>query len=189
MRALILTLLFIPAVSGGAAGRSRRWPACFPSSRGRRPTTSATPLSECSASNAPAVRIVAIQGLVPEGIPKSSPRPSIELVVNGALDTVMGKPLTVVPKAQSAAGNAMALSCPVVGDCAAAETGAMTVATRHRERQPDRRVPGEVGDWRATGRPLHRHLARLAGEVQLDSQLKQSTVSSRQSQSEVGSRR
>jgi hypothetical protein len=132
MRALIFTLMFAPAALIAQQQPQSQSPLAglFPEQQGPPANYVGYAFAECSASNTPAVRIVAIQGLVPEGIPKSSPRPSIELVLNSGVDAVMGKPVTIVPKSGSAQGNAMALSCPVVGDCAAAESGAMTVTTR-----------------------------------------------------------
>jgi hypothetical protein len=132
MRAVIFTLIFVPVALIAQQQPQSQSPLAglFPEQQGPVANYIGYAFAECSASNTPAVRIVALQGLVPEGIPKTSPRPSIELVLNGPVDPVMGKPVTIVPKSAAAQDNAMALSCPVVGDCAAAESGAMTVTGR-----------------------------------------------------------
>ncbi len=76
----------------------------------------------------PAVRLVALVGRVPEGVPSSAPRPSIEIVFPEGVEKAVGQKLTVGPKAAS--GGAIVLSCPVVGDCAAADSGSVTIAKR-----------------------------------------------------------
>src|SRR5262245_26756249 len=50
--------------------------------------------ADCPA-NAPAVRVVALQGLVPDGIPRTPPRPSIEILINAPLDKAVGQQFTV----------------------------------------------------------------------------------------------
>ena len=83
--------------------------------------------ADCAAS-APAVRVVALQGVVPEGIPKTPPRPSIEILVNAPLDKAVGQQFTVESKA--AAGGAVVSSCPVVGDCSPAGNGTVAVVSK-----------------------------------------------------------
>src|SRR5262245_44407162 len=124
MRALILAVLFAPVALTAQQGPPS---AVFPEVQGPPANYMGYAYVDCSASNTPIVRVVALQGLVPEGVPKSAPRPSIELVINSSLDAAIGKQLTVAPKAAAAAGNAQVSSCPVVGDCAAADTGVLTV--------------------------------------------------------------
>jgi hypothetical protein len=77
---------------------------------------------------APAVRLVALMGRVPEGVPASPPRPSIEIVFPDGVDKAVGQTITVAAK--PAPGSAMVLSCPVVGDCAPADSGSVTIAKR-----------------------------------------------------------
>lgn len=84
--------------------------------------------ADCGASNAPAVRVVALQGVVPEGVPRTAPRPSIDILINAALDKAVGQQFTVDPKA--GAGGAVVASCPVVGDCAPAGNGAVSLVSK-----------------------------------------------------------
>ena len=127
MRALVLALLVAPALlsaqdpQGPLAG-------IFPEQQGPPANYLGYAFVQCGPANAPGLRIVALQGLIPEGIPKAPPRPSIELVIPGTVETMLGKQLTLGPK--PAAEGAMALSCPVVGDCAPAESGALVLTSR-----------------------------------------------------------
>jgi hypothetical protein len=84
--------------------------------------------NECSTSDGPAVRLTVLQGVVPEGVPRTPPRPSIELVLYAPLDKIAGQQFTVAPK--PASGVAVAISCPVVGACAPAEGGTVTLGAR-----------------------------------------------------------
>ena len=84
--------------------------------------------NDCSTADGPAIRLTILQGIVPDGVPRTPPRPSIELVIYAPLDKVIGQPLTVASK--PAAGGAVALSCPVVGACAPADAGTLTVSGR-----------------------------------------------------------
>jgi hypothetical protein len=137
MRAIIVLMLLVPAMvsaqRGGGRGQNQEQSnsplaGLFPEQVGPPANYLGYAFVECGEANTPGIRIVALQGLVPEGIPKAAPRPSIELLVPGTADTVVGKSMTVVPKA--AAGSAVALSCPVVGNCAPAESGALVVNSR-----------------------------------------------------------
>src|SRR5262245_10346373 len=84
--------------------------------------------NDCSTADGPAARVTILQGVVPDGVPRTPPRPSIELVVYAPGEKVVGQALTVTPK--PAAGGAVALSCPVVGSCAPAEGGTLTITNR-----------------------------------------------------------
>src|SRR6185295_20017883 len=68
--------------------------------------------ADCAAS-APALRVVALQGVVPEGIPRTPPRPSIEILINAPLEKSVGQQFTV--EAKAGPGGAVVSSCPVVG--------------------------------------------------------------------------
>jgi len=132
MRALILTLMFSPIVL--LAQPPQQPPSTsplagiFPEQQGPPANYLGYAFIQCGPANAPGLRIVALQGLIPEGIPKAPPRPSIELVIPGTVETAIGKQFTVVPK--PSAESAVAFSCPVVGDCAPAENGALVVTSR-----------------------------------------------------------
>src|SRR5436190_66249 len=84
--------------------------------------------NDCSTADGPAIRLTMLQGVVPEGVPRTPPRPSIELVLYAPVDKLVGQMLNVTPK--PAAGGAVALSCPVVGACAPAEAGAVQITNR-----------------------------------------------------------
>ena len=84
--------------------------------------------AECGPAGGPAVRVIALQGVVPEGVPRTSPRPSIEIVIYAALDKAIGQQFTVAPKAADA--GAVVTSCPVVGDCAPAGNGTVSLTSR-----------------------------------------------------------
>lgn len=131
MRAIILALLFAPALLSAQASQgqsSSPLAGLFPEQQGPAANYLGYAFVQCGPANASGLRIVALQGLIPEGIPKAPPRPSIELVIPGTVETVLGKQITIGPK--PAAENALALSCPVVGDCAPAESGALVVNSR-----------------------------------------------------------
>jgi hypothetical protein len=128
MRALVVAMLVAPVMLSAQQPQSQSpTGGLFPEQTGPAANYLGYAYLECGAANAPAVRVVALQGLVPEGVPKSPPRPSIEIIVNSGLDAVMGKPIAIAPKGAAAPGNATVLSCPVVGDCAAADSGALTI--------------------------------------------------------------
>ena len=84
--------------------------------------------ADCGPANSPAVRVIALQGLVPDGVPRTPPRPSIDIVIYAGLDKAVGQPFTVAPKA--AEGGAVVSSCPVVGDCAPAGNGTVSLTSR-----------------------------------------------------------
>jgi hypothetical protein len=102
--------------------------------------------ADCAAS-APAVRVVALQGVVPEGIPRTPPRPSIEIQINAPLDKAVGQQFTVDPKA--GAGGAVVSSCPVVGDCSPAGNGTVAVTSK----ADDGTIVGEFRAKWAIGAP------------------------------------
>jgi hypothetical protein len=99
---------------------------------------------ECTASNAPAVRLVLLQGVVPATLPASAPRPSLALVLAGNTESLVGKEIAL---SRDAAGPGRIISCPVVGDCVPAETGAVTL-----ERRAD--DGALTGQFRATWPPI-----------------------------------
>lgn len=87
--------------------------------------------AECGPADSPAVKVIALQGIVPEGVPRTAPRPSIEIVIYAALDKAVGQPFTVGPKAADA--GAVVTSCPVVGDCAPAGNGTVSLTSRAQD--------------------------------------------------------
>jgi hypothetical protein len=99
---------------------------------------------ECTASNAPAVRLVLMQGLVPAALPASAPRPSLALILPGGVDGIAGKEIAL---SKDPAGAGRILSCPVVGDCVPAETGTVTL-------QPRGADGALSGEFRATWPPI-----------------------------------
>jgi hypothetical protein len=129
MRALILTAIFAPVLLTAQQPPAASSPpsGVFPEQQGPVVNYAGYAYLDCGSSNAASIHIVALQGLVPDGLPKSPPRPSIEFVVSGGLDAVMGKSFTIAPKSAAGAGNALAMSCPVVGDCAAADMGNLSI--------------------------------------------------------------
>ena len=102
--------------------------------------------ADCAAS-APAVRVVALQGVVPDGVPRTPPRPSIEIQINTPLDKAVGQQFTVDPKA--GAGGAVVSSCPVVGDCSPAGNGTVAVTSKAE----DGTIVGEFRAKWAIGAP------------------------------------
>jgi hypothetical protein len=136
MRAIIIVMLLVPAiVSAQRGGRgqgqdqsSSPLAGLFPEQQGPPSNYVGYAFVQCGPGNAPEFHIVALQGLIPEGVPKAPPRPSIELIVPGTVDAVLGRKVTVAAK--PAADNAVAMSCPVVGACAPADSGAVIVNSR-----------------------------------------------------------
>jgi hypothetical protein len=88
--------------------------------------------ADCNTAGAPVVRIVLPAGStpIPTTLPKSSPRPAVELVVQGMLDAAVGKPIPVQEPLVDGALAVSALSCPVVGSCSRARTGTMSFDRR-----------------------------------------------------------
>jgi hypothetical protein len=84
--------------------------------------------AECSSAGSPIVRVIALQGIVPDGVPRTPPRPSIEIVIHAGLDKAVSQQFNVGPKA--ADGGAVVSSCPVVGDCAPAGNGTVSLTSR-----------------------------------------------------------
>lgn len=82
---------------------------------------------ECTASNTPAVRLVLLQGVVPAALPATAPRPSLALVLTGTATSIVGAEIAL---SKDPAGPGRIVSCPVVGECVLAETGAATIGTR-----------------------------------------------------------
>jgi hypothetical protein len=88
--------------------------------------------ADCGPSNAAGVRIVLPAGAVPvpASVPKSAPRPAIELVVNLPLDRAVGQQLKVARDAGAGATTVVGLSCPIVGDCSRAQSGTLSFQRR-----------------------------------------------------------
>jgi hypothetical protein len=103
--------------------------------------------ADCSSADSPAVRVVALQGLVPEGVPTTAPRPSIEILINAALDRAVGLQFPVEPKA--GADGAVVASCPVVGNCSPAGSGTVSLTSR----ADDGTIVGEFRAKWAIGAP------------------------------------
>jgi hypothetical protein len=82
---------------------------------------------DCSAAKTPIVRIVLIQGLVPEGVPSSRPTPSIEFLIGGGPDVLATPTHPLSAEAFKTGKGAAAISCPVVGDCAPAQSGTLNI--------------------------------------------------------------
>lgn len=99
---------------------------------------------ECTASNAPAVRLVLLQGVVPATLPASAPRPSLAIVLPGTSDAIAGKEIAL---SKDPAGMGTIVSCPVVGSCVPAETGAVTIEKRSDD-------GAMTGQFRATWPPV-----------------------------------
>jgi hypothetical protein len=83
--------------------------------------------ADCGPTNKPAVRVVLMQGPVPEGIPATRPRPSIELLVNGSVAQAAAE-LPVNAEASKSGTGVAALSCPVVGACTTAQAGTLKIS-------------------------------------------------------------
>jgi hypothetical protein len=134
MRGTILFLLLVPVALGAQAPQappgqgSGPLAGLFPEQQGPPANYKGYARDDCGPTDGPAVRLTVLQGLVPEGVPRTPPRPSIELIVYGPVEKVIGQELTIGPK--PAAGAAVAMSCPVVGACAAADAGVLTISTR-----------------------------------------------------------
>jgi hypothetical protein len=83
--------------------------------------------ADCNAAG-PVVRIVLPAGSIPlpATLPQSPPRPAVELVVQGTLDKVVGRPIPVQEPLAAGVLAVSALSCPVVGSCSRATTGMLS---------------------------------------------------------------
>lgn len=99
---------------------------------------------ECTASNMPAVRLVLLQGVVPATIPATPPRPSLALVLPGTVNSIVGREIAL---SKDPSGSGTIVSCPVVGSCVPAETGAVSI-----ERRAD--DGAMTGEFRATWPPV-----------------------------------
>lgn len=89
--------------------------------------------ADCGPSNSPALRIVLPAGSVPvpATVPKSSPRPAVELVISASVDRVLGQKIPFSRDVASGDGlSVVGLSCPVVGDCSRAQSGTLTFQRR-----------------------------------------------------------
>lgn len=146
MRAFIIALLVAPTVLTAQQSQSPL-AGLFPEQVGPPSNYAGYAYTECGPANAPAVRVVALQGLVPEGVPKTPPRPSIELIVYRGLDAAIGQKITIGPKPE--AGGAIVLSCPVVGECAPAQSGAVSITGKNDKGA----LTGEFGAKWAIGAP------------------------------------
>ena len=69
-----------------------------------------------------------VTGAVPATVPASTPQPSIKLMMNTTLEALAAeKSIEFSPEAAKGGPTALALSCPVVGECVPARTGSLTV--------------------------------------------------------------
>src|SRR4029078_10982112 len=87
---------------------------------------------DCGPGAAPDVSIVIVTGAIPPAVPASVPQPSVRIVLNTTPDKIPAEAQTLTVTADAAKGgpNALALSCPVVGDCVPAQMGTMTIQRR-----------------------------------------------------------
>jgi hypothetical protein len=81
---------------------------------------------DCGPTDGPAARLILVQGAVPAGIPDRAPRPSIDILINTNIDGALAGPITIAAQ-PSGAMSATAQSCPVVGRCAAADSGTLSL--------------------------------------------------------------
>jgi hypothetical protein len=96
---------------------------------------------DCAPANSPGLRIVLPAGAVPvpDTVPKSPPRPAVELVISAPVDKVLEQQIPFVRDAAPGAGlSVVGLSCPVIGACSRAQSGTLTV-----QRRPDGALTGE----------------------------------------------
>lgn len=128
---LAAAIASIPAVTGSAQGGAARTGVY-----------DGYVYADCSAAKTPIVRIVLVQGLVPDGVPASRPTPSVEFLIEGGQE-VLNTPTHQVAKDALKTGKGMAaISCPVVGDCAPAQEGTLNIK---------RGADGAIsGDFKAT---------------------------------------
>jgi hypothetical protein len=71
-------------------------------------------------------------------VPKSAPRPAVELVISAPLDRALAQKIPFTRDASSDGLSVVGLSCPVVGDCSRAQSGTLTF-----ERRDDGALTGE----------------------------------------------
>jgi hypothetical protein len=84
--------------------------------------------ADCSASNTPTLNIIVITGPVPAAVPASVPQPSVKIVLHTPAEQLATQQsITVSADATKGGPNALALSCPVVGDCVPAQSGTVSV--------------------------------------------------------------
>jgi hypothetical protein len=104
--------------------------------------------ADCGPSKASTPRVVLVQGPVPAAMPATLPRPSIEIIINAPAEKLPTGPQTIAPDGVKGGPNAAMVSCPVVGDCAPAQSGTLTV-----QRAADGSVTGDYrGQW-SQGQP------------------------------------
>ena len=112
------------------------------------PQLNAFAYADCSATKAATTRVVLVQGPVPAAMPTTPPRPSIEIIINAPADKLPSGSQTVSPDGVKGGPNAAMVSCPVVGDCAPAQSGTLTV-----QRATDGTITGNYnGQW-SQGQP------------------------------------
>lgn len=87
---------------------------------------------DCGPANSPGLRIVLPAGAVPvpEIVPKSPPRPAVELVISAPVDRVLGQEIPFAGDASGPGLSVVGLSCPVIGACSRAQSGTLTVQRR-----------------------------------------------------------
>ena len=126
---LIATLLLLVVASAIAAQQAAQPEANVPVN-----TYRGYAHADCTDAGAPLVRIVLPAGKVqiPTTVPASPPRPAVELIVQGALDDALSKPIPVQEPPTARTLSVSALSCPVVGSCSRARTGTLSLQ-RHSD--------------------------------------------------------
>jgi hypothetical protein len=103
--------------------------------------------ADCSGSNT-TTRIVIITGALPASVPAASPRPSLEIVLNNPAEQIPPSAVTVSPEGVKGGPSAAVLSCPVVGNCAPANTGSVTA-----QRGADGTITGNYQATWSQGQP------------------------------------
>ena len=131
----------------GGAGRGGGGAAAGAGAGGAGPIN-AYAYADCSAANAPVVSVVIVTGAVPAAVPASTPQPSVKLVFNESSEALAGKTIEFSPDAAKGGPTALALSCPVVGDCVPARMGSVAL-----ERGADGSITGVYSATWPGGQP------------------------------------
>lgn len=126
LSAVLLVAASVSAQQPGGRGAGGRGPGA-----GGPGPVNAYAYAECGPANAPAVHLVVLTGPIPAAIPASTPQPSVKLVFNTGADAFAdAKTVTISADAAKGGPNALALSCPVVGECVAAQSGTVSIQRR-----------------------------------------------------------
>ncbi len=122
-----------PGIAQQAPGRGVGRGAAQAGGPGGAGPVNAYAYADCNAANAPVVSLVVVTGPVPVTVPASTPQPSVKFVLNTNVDGlsgVSGQSIALSPEAGKGGPNALALSCPVVGDCVPAQSGTVSIQRR-----------------------------------------------------------